>query len=104
MKGNRVQLSLQLQRAPDTPLITPVANPHRNQTPKSNASQALLRELLIHAEDRMPSMAGPEFAYIIAALAKLKSGPDVAWLNRWVLMGVCDQFYSGVALQKLPPS
>jgi len=33
----------------------------------------------------MPSMVGPEFAYIIAALAKLKSGPDTAWLNRWVL-------------------
>jgi hypothetical protein len=44
--------------------------------------QALLRELLIHSEDRMASMAGPEFAYIIAALAKLKSGPDTAWLNR----------------------
>jgi hypothetical protein len=31
----------------------------------------------------MPVMAGPEFAYIIAALAKLRSGPDTAWLNRW---------------------
>lgn len=30
----------------------------------------------------MPSMAGPEFAYVIAALAKLRMGPDVAWLNR----------------------
>lgn len=31
----------------------------------------------------MPLMAGPEFAYVIAALAKLKCGPDTAWLNRW---------------------
>jgi hypothetical protein len=45
--------------------------------------QALLRELLIASEDRMALMAGPEFVYIIAALAKLRAAPDQAWLNRW---------------------
>lgn len=30
----------------------------------------------------MPSMAGPEFAFIVAALARLRVPPDVAWLNR----------------------
>jgi acyl-CoA synthetase (AMP-forming)/AMP-acid ligase II len=44
--------------------------------------QALLRELLIASEDRMALMAGPEFVYIIAALAKLRAAPDQAWLNR----------------------
>jgi hypothetical protein len=30
----------------------------------------------------MPVMAGPEFAYIIAALAKLRLGPDPGGLHR----------------------
>ncbi|KIZ05351.1 hypothetical protein MNEG_2613, partial [Monoraphidium neglectum] len=59
-----------------------VADPAKLSLKGMEMSKALLRELLIHSEDRMASMAGPEFAYIIAALAKLKSGPDTAWLNR----------------------
>lgn len=46
--------------------------------------QALLRDLLIASEDKMQLMAGPEFVYIIAALAKLRASPDQAWLNRWL--------------------
>jgi hypothetical protein len=48
--------------------------------------QALLRELLIASEDKMGLMAGPEFVYIIASLAKLRAAPDVPWLNRWLAM------------------
>lgn len=46
--------------------------------------QALLRDLLIASEDKMQLMGGPEFVYIIAALAKLRAAPDQAWLNRWL--------------------
>eukprot|EP00878_Enallax_costatus_P025010 GHUV01026727.1.p1 GENE.GHUV01026727.1~~GHUV01026727.1.p1 ORF type:complete len:103 (+),score=0.07 GHUV01026727.1:63-371(+) len=46
--------------------------------------QALMRDLLIASEDKMQLMAGPEFVYIIAALAKLRASPDQAWLNRWL--------------------
>lgn len=35
----------------------------------------------------MPQMAGPEFAFIMAALGRLRGGPDTAWLNRWERAG-----------------
>lgn len=50
----------------------------------NSRAQALLRELLIASEDKMQLMGGPEFVYIIAALAKLRAAPDQAWLNRWL--------------------
>jgi hypothetical protein len=48
--------------------------------------QVLLRELLIASEDKMSVMAGPEFVYIIASLAKLRASPDTPWINRWLAM------------------
>lgn len=64
-------------------LVTPHSSPRDTPT-VTLVSQVLLRELLIASEDKMPAMAGPEFVYIIAALAKLKAEPDSAWLNRWM--------------------
>lgn len=61
--------------------------------------QALLRELLIASEDRMALMAGPEFVYIIAALAKLRAAPDQAWLNRCGGAGV--GVYGGTGCSEL---
>jgi len=40
--------------------------------------------LLIASEDKMSLMGGPEFVYVIAALAKLRASPDVPWINRWL--------------------
>jgi hypothetical protein len=47
-------------------------------------ARALLRELLASSEGRMAAMAGPDFATVLGALARLRAGPDAAWLNRWM--------------------
>jgi hypothetical protein len=52
---------------------------------------------MVYAEDRMPDMVGPEFVFILAALAKLQAAPDTAWLNRWLAV-------SRVKLEGLAPS
>ncbi|KAF6254279.1 hypothetical protein COO60DRAFT_331287 [Scenedesmus sp. NREL 46B-D3] len=62
--------------------LAAVCEPRTMSVKGWNNAKALLRELLIASEDRMALMAGPEFVYIIAALAKLRAAPDQAWLNR----------------------
>jgi hypothetical protein len=83
---------LPFSRAPGIPLCSPgnlSPPPHTCSLPEPlywlmllGVTQALLRELLIASEDKMTAMGGPEFVYIIAALAKLRAAPDQAWINR----------------------
>jgi len=83
---------LPFSRAPGHPSLLswqPLTPPHTCSLPTPlyllmllGVAQALLRELLIASEDKMTAMGGPEFVYIIAALAKLRAAPDQAWINR----------------------
>ncbi|KAF8064679.1 pitC [Scenedesmus sp. PABB004] len=64
--------------------LAAVCEPRSMSAKGWNNAKALLRELLICSEDKMSAMGGPEYVYIIAALAKLRAAPDQAWLNRWL--------------------